>query len=328
MDKQLALFERREGLTPTQQDALVSEFGESFRVYMDAAKAPNTRRVYRAQWGQFEQFCADRGFDPLPAHPAIVKAYLTHLADGGLSLSTVHVAKAAIAYHHGEADLPDPTRTHSIAKLVSGIANTIGRPPGKKDALSLGDLGRMVATLTDDERGKLDRALLLVGFAGAFRRSELVGLDMEHVKVNDGDVRITLPKSKTDQAGRGLLKTIPHVDNPLCAHCALLEWLAARGQGPGAVFRRIVRGRVSDKCPSSRYVARLVQRTAKDAGIVADLGGHSLRSGFVTSALGQGASIESVVSQTGQTYDVALAYDQNKARGATAAVRAAFGDEG
>jgi site-specific recombinase XerD len=329
MSTELALFENTQGLTQRQQATLLSKFGASFERYTNAAKSENTRRTYDAQWRQFEQFCADEGFTPLPCHPAVVKAYLVSLADKGLSLSSVKVARAAIAYHHDSADLPNPTTTKSINKLMSGIANEIGRAAKKKDALALDDLAAMVATLdASTPRGALDRALLLVGFVGAFRRSELVGLDLAQVKVN-GAVTISLGKSKTDQTGeKDLKKTIPHIDHPLCAHCALLAWLDVRGNEPGALFRRIVRGKVSNKRPSARYLARLVQDAAKDAGIHLDVAGHSLRSGFITNALGSGATLAQVVGQTHQTYDTALGYDQGKAQGATRAVQAIYGDEG
>jgi len=311
----------------TKQQTDLAQFSPSARRYISAGVAKNTKRTYRAQWSDFTRYCAGRGLEALPASVNTVVEYLATLADKGASLSKIRVARSAIAWVHRTKEVPDPTTAQSVTLCLSGIAREIGRPPAKKTALSLADIRAMVDTLPRTARGKRDRALLLVGFAGGFRRSELVALTRGDVRIN-GDLKITVARGKTDQSGKGSLRTIPRIEGrnaDLCPVQALQDWLEVASITSGFVFRTMDKhGNVGTKPASGRAVARLVQTTAKAAGLdYTSMAAHSLRSGFVTTAREQGAQLADVVSQTKQSYDTALGYDQGDA-GATRAVKAVF----
>ena len=210
---------------------------------------------------------------------------------------------------------------------MAGIRRDLGTAPTKKAALTLDDLRRLVAALPDTLAGHRDRAMLLIGWAGAFRRSELVSLDVADLHIN-GAIKITLRKSKTDQEGRGMVKTIPPIDDDLIDPVrALKAWLADSGIKSGPLFRRIDRhgvlhGRLSDKA-----VALIVKDAAQRAGLEpVQFAGHSLRSGFITAAALAGVEDRDIAAQTGhKSMAVLHDYMQQSGRRAMGAVKAAFG---
>jgi site-specific recombinase XerD len=255
-------------------------------------KAPATRAAYRSDFAAFRVWCLAKGVDALPASPESVAAYLAHEAVNGASASTVTRRCAAIRYAHRLADLEPPTSSECVRATLRGIRRTLGAAPARKSP-ALAEMVRAMALTTPDSlKGLRDRALLLLGFAGAFRRSELVALDLGDIEETDEGIRVTIRRSKTDQEAHG--QTIAIVrGGATCPVKAIKAWLAAAQITEGALFRPVAKGsklgihRLTDKS-----VCDLVKAYATRVGLNAtDFGAHSLRSGFLTSAARRGASV-------------------------------------
>ena len=267
--------------------------------YARANRAPNTYRAYRAAWRSFAAWCEAEGRSALPADSLTVADYLAFAAQAHKP-STLAVHVAAIRAAHKAAGQPDPTADERVAATMRGIRRVHGQPPAQREPLTLDDLRAMLRTCGDDLAGLRDKALLLVGFAAALRRSELVALDVEHIRLN-GVLRITLTRSKTDQEGQGITKTIPRLaDAELCPVRALRAWLDAAGIASGPIFRSVNRwGKVGARL-SAYDVARIVKRRAQAAGLDARmLAGHSLRAGFATTAALAGLDAVAIAEVTG-----------------------------
>jgi len=260
--------------------------------YARAEKAPATRRAYGTDFYLFSAWCDAKGAPALPASAETVAAYLAAEADRGTKASTLGRRIAAIRFAHKLASLPTPTDSEAVKATLRGIRRTIGAAKVKKAPAIAEWIKAMVRTCPDTVAGKRDRALLLLGFAGAFRRSELVALDVEHVEETVDGLRVLIACSKTDQEGEGATIAIAR-GSDACPVRALREWLDAAGIESGPIFRPINKaGTVSEQRLTDRSVANLVKAYAGRAGLDAKLfAGHSLRSGFLTSAAGKGASI-------------------------------------
>ncbi|HEX2948446.1 MAG TPA: site-specific integrase [Armatimonadota bacterium] len=285
-------------LTPSNA---VQSLTERAQDYAESSKAESTRRAYQADWHDFTAWAAWRKLPSLPADPSTVALYLTALAEAGKRASTLQRRRAAIAFAHELAGYEPPTRTALVEEVMAGIRREIGvAQQGKAPALTP-DIRAMVNHLPTDLRGVRDRALLLIGFAGAFRRSELIALDIEDVEECDEGLRITIRHSKTDQEGKGRLVGIPRGEHPeTCPVRAYQSWLHASMISHGPLFRGIsthgkVLGRLSD-----RGVARTVKRAAEAAGLDPEqYSGHSLRAGLATSAAIAGVLDRDIMAQTG-----------------------------
>ena len=297
------------------------------RAFAQACKAENTLRAYRAAWREFAQFCEGRGATALPASPASVVAFLTWLA-GHVRPATMQVKLAAVSFAHRLAHQGDPTDDENVRMVMAGIRRKLGSAPEKKAPATFGDVALMVAALPDDLGGKRDRALLLVGFAGAFRRSELVGLDVGDVRFNRATMTVTVRRSKTDQEGAGMRKVIPCLGGRLDPVAALREWLEAAGINSGPLFRAVSRwGMVGRRRLDGRTVARVVKDAAEAAGLEPrQFAGHSLRSGFITSAALAGAAEWQIQEVSGHRSERVLrGYIRDAGLGGQEAIRAAFG---
>jgi len=304
-----------------------TERAQRIRRYVDAGKADATKRAYAIAWRAFEVFCGDHGYVPHPAPAEAVVDYLTALADAGASVSKIGQHRAAIRfYHRGQAN---PCADDRVEETMKGITRKVGTMSKPKAALSPDELRKLVATLPDDLRGKRDRALLLMGWAGAFRRSELVALDVADIDTRGNKLTVTLRRSKTDQEGQGLYKSIPSMeDATICPVAAYRAWLDAAKIQSGLVFRSIDRwGHTHEGQMDGREVARIVKSACKRAGIdERRFAGHSLRSGFVTAATLAGANDSDIMEQTNHKSSATLRrYKQMAGLGAQRAVFAAFG---
>jgi integrase len=304
----------------------ITQYVESAKKYAAKSRAASTIRAYQSAWKEFAAFAGDGA---LPATPQTVIAYLTALADSGSKVSTIGVKLAAISFRHQAAKLPDPTQHEDVKLVWSGIRRELGTRPSKKAPVTLDDLRRMVEAIdTGTLAGKRDKAMLLLGWAGAFRRSELVALDVADLHVN-GAIKVTLRKSKTDQEGAGQVKIIPPIDDEtLDPVQALRRWLDAANIQSGPIFRKVTRWDVmSEARLTSQSVALIVKHLAEHAGLdPRQFSGHSLRSGFITAAATAGVESRDIMAQTGhKSENVMRGYIQDAGRGASAAVRAAFG---
>lgn len=250
------------------------------------------RGAYTSDVRIFSKWCRERAVASLPALPATVAAYLAYEANRGSRPSTLGRRLAAIRDAHRSSGIEPPTDTEGVKATLRGIRRTVGIARSRKAPATAEIARAMARSVGDTLVGKRDRAILLLGFAGAFRRSELVALAVCDVQVVSGGLRITIKRSKTDQEGEGFAVGIPFGTRD-CAAKALAVWLTASGIVEGAIFRSIDRrGKVSERCLSGRSVANIVKRYAKLAGMEARaFSGHSLRSGFLTSAAANGASI-------------------------------------
>jgi integrase len=321
-------------VTP-QADKHTTVYSEKARRYVQKGKAKNSKRTYNSAWRDFENWCDDNGYQSMPASVKAVVEYLTDLAEDGQKISTIRGKRAGIAYAHIVAGVQDPTKHSDVVLVMDGITRDLAERgktiPTKKEPITLEDLRAMVAKIdTTTIAGKRDKAILLLGFAGAFRRSELVNVNVEDVRTN-GHLIITLPKSKTDQEGKGLKKHIEALeDKTLCPILAYQEYLDAAGINSGPVFRRLNRnGQITTHKLTPQSVALIIKQYAKDAGLDwRSFSGHSLRAGFVTSAHLSGASEADIMQQTHhKSRDTLQGYIRDAGVGAKSAMKAAFGED-
>ena len=290
--------EQRSGDRVTQA---LAALGEKADGYVSSGKSANTRRAYRADWEDFLAWTEWRRLQALPAEPSTVALYLAALADDGKRPSTIERRRAAIAFMHKQHRQVSPTHDALVDEVMAGIRRELGAAQQGKTAAVTDDIRAMVGSLVGDLRGVRDRALLLIGFAGAFRRSELIALDVEDVERHPEGLLITIRRSKTDQQGRGRLLGIPHGTQPdTCPVRAYDDWLHASGIGNGALFRGVsTQGKLLTRL-SDKGVARAVKRAAEKAGLDAErYSGHSLRAGLATSAAAGGAYDRDIMRQTG-----------------------------
>ncbi len=274
----------------------------SAQAYFDSAKASNTRRAYQADLRGFAAWCAARGFPSLPASPATVALYLAALADGGRKVSTIERALVAISQAHKLKGLPSPRSHGAVSETMKGIRRTLGRAPSQKSPVLVEGLRSMTRLAPNTRGGIRDKALLLIGFAGAFRRSELVGLNVEDFEFTEDGLLVALRRSKTDQEGEGRRVGIPHGSDPrTCPVRALRAWLDCARIAEGPAFRSVNRmGIVSDSRLSDWAVAEIVKRYARALGMdPSRFAGHSLRAGLATSAAKAGKSERAIMNQTG-----------------------------
>jgi site-specific recombinase XerD len=280
--------------------------------YAGRSKSAATIRAYASGWRDFLTFCEQRQASPLPASEQTVAAYLAALADGGAKAATIARRLVVISQAHKAADLPSPTSSSLVRRTHAGIRRSIGtaqlcKAPAKVDELKL-----MLGVVPETRVGLRDRALLLLGFAGAFRRSELVSLHVTDLEFSQAGLIVTLRKSKTDQERRSRRLGIPFGSSEkTCPVRVVKTWLDAARIGSGPVFRSLDRfQRVQPKRLSAERMALIVKRRAKQAGLdPARYAGHPLRAGLATSAAAGGASERTIMAQTGhRSADMVLRY--------------------
>jgi integrase len=249
-------------------------------------------------------FCRPRGLQAVPADAGTVAQYLAKLAQRGLKASTIERRLVALDQVHRAKGFEPPSKATMVAFVLAGIKRDLGTKPEAKAPLLVDDLDRLLAVLPSNLLGLRDKALLLLGFAGAFRRSELVALDVEDLEKSESGIVVHIGRSKTDPEGKGRRLGIPYGKNPeRCPVLALRAWVKAAGFRSGALFRPVHKhGQVVDRRLEDRAVARIIQRAAKAAGLDPKrYAGHSLRSGFATSAALAGANERAIMKQTGHT---------------------------
>lgn len=261
------------------------------------ATADNTKRAYLADWNQFTSWCMDTGTDSLPALPGTLAAYVVYLRDTkGFKASTIHRKVSAIRKaHKANAHQVD---TSSLSELLKGLRREAADLSEAKQAaaLRMSDLVEVCEQLSEQgtARAIRDKAVLLVGFIGGFRRSELASLRWEDLKEDEKGFTVLVRKSKTDQEGQGMVKAIPFRSNykacPVRALRALKAWNLS-----GPIFPSITKGdRIQPEGMSAKAIDRIVKRYFGKG-----YSAHSLRSGFVTEAATKGASHQQIMNQTG-----------------------------
>jgi integrase len=274
---------------------------DQVREYIRASKAESTLRGYQSDWRHFCAWCELRGLCPLPASAETVASYIAECA-GQLKVGSIQRRLNAIAEAHKAVGVESPTHSPIVANTMKGIRRTKGTAPAQKSPALTADIRGMLDATDAGIIGARDRALILLGFAGAFRRSELIGLDVEDCAFGKDGLTVTLRRSKTDQQGTGRKIGIPYGSNPeTCPVRVLQAWIEQAGMASGPLFRSINRhGQLQPGRLSGIDVARVVKKLAERSGLEAGkYAGHSLRAGHATSAAIAGASERSIMNQTG-----------------------------
>jgi len=289
---------------PVENSPELYQLHDQARKLLLSSKAKATTKAYRSDWRDFEAWAEVNRSAALPATPDTVILYLTSLNTQGMRISTIRRRVATISQAHQHAGHETPTRDRRVRALLQGIARTGTVPVTKKKAIGVAEVKALIAVCDQSSlKGKRDRALVLLGFASATRRSELAALNVADVEfVHDEGVVIHLRRSKTDQEGRGRLVGVPvgrHFQT--CPVIALQSWLQASGLTEGPLWRPINRhGGLRDGRLTDHAVATIIKALAKAAGLNPQLySGHSLRSGFATSASRAGAPESVIARQTG-----------------------------
>lgn len=284
---------------PAELERLTSQAQQ----YLRAAKSEATLRAYRADWRHFAEWCRNEGFPSLPSSPETVALYLGDTAATHRP-STLSRRLTAINKVHRAAGHPAPAQAEhlAVAETLKGIRRSHGTEQVGKEPLFTGDLRAMVDSLPAGVIGIRDRALLLLGFAGAFRRSEIAALRVDDVEETKEGLLIRIRRSKTDPEGKGREAAVPYGSTPeTCPVRAWREWVAAARIDNGALFRRIDRhGHINGRGLHKDSIGGIVKRAALAAGLdPAIYAGHSLRAGFCTQAWMNGAREFDIMRQTG-----------------------------
>ena len=248
--------------------AVFTEALELANDFAKASKAASTQRAYSGDIAIFVEWCRGRGLIPLPASAEVVSAFLADQAALGKRPSTLGRRLAAIRYFHRAANQPSPTSEESVKAVLAGIRRTVGAAPVRKKAAT-SDIVIAMASDTTSLRALRNRAVLLLGFAGAFRRSELVALNVEDLEETPEGLLITIRRGKTDQEGLGRKVAIPRGEIA-CPVAALGEWLDAVGITEGALFRRVWNRR-AQRVAAQRLTARIVADIVKAAASLLQL---------------------------------------------------------
>lgn len=272
-----------------------------FEKYIHAALASSTRNSYKSDLAHFISYGGT-----IPSTPEIISQYLALHADL-LAPATLSRRVVSISRAHTSQNLPSPTKSDLVKATLRGIKRTVSTKQRQVEPILKNNLCDMVAGL-EGVKGCRDKALLLIGFSGAFRRSELVSLQHSDIEFVEQGLVVHLRKSKTDQEGQGRKIAIPFARGAVCAVLALKSWLKLSGITEGAIFRPVTRhGRIEKATLSTQAVAIIVKERTKAIGLDDSLfSGHSLRAGLVTSAAQAGVSSWKIRQQTGHKSDAML----------------------
>jgi integrase len=271
---------------PLTDDVAIEQLTIAAKQLARDARSPATLRAYATGIRLFAEWCAEHDCIAFPAAPQTVALYAAALFKEGKAVATIRGRLVAIGLEHRRRKLPMPTIDEAVREVTKGIRRTRGITQTKKKPLHGDALKTLLAALPDTLRGKRDRALLLIGYAGAFRRSELARMLVEWIRHVRGGLEIRLPTSKTDQEGSGTIVIIePGMDPTTCPVKALTDYLAAAGLREGAIFRAIDRHCNLATAPlTGKSIAVIVQQhvTTHLGEEATQYGAHSLRAGFAT----------------------------------------------
>ena len=270
------------------------------------SKAINTVRAYKSDFHDFGLFCQKNGFKNLPSEPKIVSLYLTHLSSKEAKISTIKRRLVSIGVIHKMKGHYLDTKHPIIIENLMGIKRRKGTVQKGKKPILINDLKKLIDVINQEKEPDIkklrNKALLIIGFSGGFRRNEIVSLNLEDIEFVFEGVKITVKKSKTDQFGEGMIKAIPHFNESLyCPVTTLKRWINISKIKTGALFRRFSKGsKLSNNRLTDQSIALIIKSYLGKAGINShNYSGHSLRSGFATSAAEAGAEERSIMSMTG-----------------------------
>ena len=270
------------------------------------SKAKNTIRAYKSDFKDFALFCAKNGFKNLPTEPKIVSLYLTYLSSKEAKMSTLKRRLVSIGVIHKLKGHYLDTKHPSIIENIMGIKRRKGSIQKSKKPLLINNLKEIINVIDEGKRDNIkklrDRTIILIGFSGGFRRNEIVSLDFDDLDFVPEGLKINIKRSKTDQFGEGSVKALPYFNkSQYCPVVSLKKWIDLTRITSGPVFRRFIKGsKLSENRLTNQTVAILIKEYLNLAGIDStNYSGHSLRSGFATSAADSGAEERSIMNMTG-----------------------------
>ena len=273
---------------------------------LQSSKAINTVRAYKSDFNDFGLFCAQNGFKSLPSEPKIVALYLTYLSTKNAKMSTLKRRLVSIGVIHKLKGHYLDTKHPSIIENIMGIKRRKGSIQKGKKPLLISSLKTTIDAIDQQNKEKIkilrDRSIILIGFSGGFRRNEIVSLNYDDLDFVPEGLKIKIKRSKTDQFGEGVIKALPYFDNShYCPVVSLKNWIDIARINSGALFRRFSKGsKLTEKRLTDQTVALLIKEYLQLAGIDnKNYSGHSLRSGFATSAAESGAEERSIMAMTG-----------------------------
>ena len=273
---------------------------------LQSSKAHNTVRAYKCDINDFGLFCVKNGFKSLPTEPKIVSLYLTYLSTKEVKMSTLKRRLVSIGVIHKLKGHYLDTKHPSIIENIMGIKRRKGSYQKGKKPLLINNLKALIKAINRLNINPItkfrDRTIVLIGFSGGFRRNEIVSLNYDDIEFVSEGLKIILRKSKTDQYGEGSMKGLPYFDNPVyCPVISLQNWLKISKINSGPLFRRFSKGsKLTEKRLTDQTVALIIKKYLQLAGIDSkNYSGHSLRSGFATSAAESGAEERTIMAMTG-----------------------------
>ena len=279
---------------------------EETLINLQNSKAKNTVRAYKSDFKDFSLFCVQNDFKNLPSDPKIVSLYLTHLSTKDIKISTIKRRLVSIGVIHKMKGHYLDTKHPLIIENLMGIKRRKGTVQKGKKPLLIRDLKAIIDVINqqkiEDIKKLRDKTIILIGFSGGFRRNEIVSLDVDDLEFVYEGVKITVKKSKTDQFGEGFIKALPYFENELyCPVISLKRWLNISKITKGSIFRRFTKGsNLSNNRLTDQTVALLIKEYLKLTGMdSSNYSGHSLRSGFATSAAESGVEERSIMAMTG-----------------------------
>ena len=272
---------------------------------LKSSKSINTLRAYNSDFKHFGAFCFKHGFNVLPSDPKVISLYLTHLSKSS-QVSTIRRRLVSIGMVHKLKGHYLDTKHPIIVENLLGIRRIKGSAQRGKKPILKTHLTSIIDTINNlkalDLKKFRDKSLILIGFGGGFRRTELISIDYEDLEFVPEGLKITIRKSKTDQYGEGMIKGLPYFSNKIyCPVTNLKNWLEISNIKSGPIFRRFSKGTIlTKKRLTDQTVAILMKQYLNLSGIESDnYSGHSLRSGFATVAAESGADERSIMKMTG-----------------------------
>jgi len=279
---------------------------EETLINLKNSKANNTVRAYKSDFNDFGLFCAQNGFKSLPSEPKIVSLYLTQLSTKNVKMSTIKRRLVSIGVIHKLKGHYLDTKHPLIVENLMGIKRRKGSIQNGKKPLLINNLKKIINVIDEQKKEKIkilrDRTIILIGFSGGFRRNEIVSLDFDDLDFVEEGLKINIKRSKTDQFGAGSTKGLPYFENSqYCPVVSIQKWIEISKINSGALFRRFTKGsNLSEKRLTDQTVALLIKEYLDLAGIDStNYSGHSLRSGFATSAAEAGAEERTIMAMTG-----------------------------
>mgnify|MGYP001248058981 FL=1 len=270
------------------------------------SKAPNTIRAYQSDFNDFQLFCSKNGFRALPSDPKIVSLYLTYLSTNDAKMSTLKRRLVSIGVIHKLKGHYLDTKHPVIIENIMGIKRRKGSFQKGKKPILINDLKRIVDVIDQQKKEDIkkfrDRSIILIGFSGGFRRNEIVSLNYEDLDFVSEGLKISIRKSKTDQFGEGAIKALPYFDSTqYCPVVSLKKYIEISNISSGPLFRRFSKGsKLLENRLTDQTVALLIKKYLLLTGIDSkNYSGHSLRSGFATSAADSGVEERSIMAMTG-----------------------------